>query len=200
MSSHITKVALSATPLLLALTLGLAGCTTDAAAPSSPTSAGDVHSALAAHGLEGLDARGVIDKLEATSLDQRPRDLMASIRPATLILTEQSGQVTELPMPADEFYLSVAPYQNSSHDCFFHSLTTCLGELRDAEVTVVVTGSTGEKILDQKLSTNNNGFVGIWLPRNIEGTLTITQDGKSATTEIATGDEDPTCLTTMKLG
>lgn len=185
--------------MLLALTLGLAGCSAEGSAPSAAPDASTAQGMLAAHGLEGMDARGVIEKLEHTALDKRPRDLMASIRPDSLLLSEQSGKTTQLPMPKDEFYLSVAPYVGTSHDCYFHSLTTCLGELGDADVSITVTTESGETIVSEKTRTNENGFVGIWLPRDITGTLTITQDGKSASTEIATGSEDPTCLTTMQL-
>lgn len=104
-------------------------------------------------------------------------------------------------MPEDRFYLSVAPYIEQTHECYFHSLTTCTGELQNADVHVTVTDATsGEVVLDEDLTTEANGFVGIWLPRGIEANLTVTYEDASATTAISTvTDSDATCLTTMQL-
>ena len=72
-------------------------------------------------------------------------------------------------MPSDEIYVSAAPYQSQTHDCYYHSPTGCLGELRNADVAVTVTDTaTGEVIVDEDTRTLDNGFVGIWLPRGIE--------------------------------
>lgn len=38
--------------------------------------------------------------------------------------------IERLETTPDEFYVSVTPYLEQTHDCFFHSRTTCLGELR----------------------------------------------------------------------
>lgn len=156
---------------------------------------------LAAHGLAGADARQVIDTLDAQPVAERPSDLIASVRPGQLLLSDGQGQEAPLPMPTDAFYLSVAPYVSGTHECFFHSLTTCRGELANTPVHVTVTDdSTGRVLVEEDMSTFDNGFVGLWLPRGIEATLTISSDGRSATTGISTsGDEDPTCLTTLEL-
>ncbi len=100
-----------------------------------------------------------------------------------------------------ERYLSVAPYESQTHDCHFHSLTTCLGELQNADVIVDFTTNDGTKVLDgKKLATNDNGFVGLWLPSGVTGELTITADGKTSMQSISTaGSEDATCLTTMQV-
>jgi hypothetical protein len=45
----------------------------------------------------------------------------------------------------------------------------------------------------------SNGFIDLWLPRDIEGTLTITQGELSATKLISTESGEPTCETTMQL-
>jgi hypothetical protein len=126
---------------------------------------------------------------------------MASIRPNELLLRDGEGREETLPMPADEFYVSFAPYVSRTHDCHFHSLTTCVGELQNAEVSVKITDdATGEVLVDDSLTTFDNGFVGLWLPRGIDATVTVEHDGKTASSPITTkGDEAATCVTTLHL-
>ncbi|WP_084075236.1 CueP family metal-binding protein [Demequina sp. NBRC 110052] len=206
MSHRITRRAraaiIAAAVTTAALTLGACSApasdvpeTTGATASDEP---GDP--ALAALGLEDADARTLIDTLDALPLDERPTDLMASIRPDEVLVTTESGE-TSIPMPEDAFYVSFAPYVDSTHDCYFHSLTTCTGELGDEEVQVLVTdAATGEVLIDETRTTFANGFVGLWLPRDIQATLTVTYDGLTATQELSTANaDDATCVTTMQL-
>ena len=196
-------LALAAAAVVAAATLALAGCAADAqptptTGQSSSASADDF---LQTHDLAGLDARQIIDRLDATPLAERPTDLIASVRPDELLLKGADGAEFTLPMPADETYVSFAPYREQTHDCYFHSLTTCTGELRNAEVGVTVTdNATGEVVHEAEATTFDNGFLGLWLPRGLDGTLTVTADGLTATAPIATtGAEDATCLTTLQL-
>lgn len=184
--------------IVLGACVALAGCGAEqAAAPQSSVVEGDV---LADHGLAGLDARQVIEKLDTMPRAERPSDLIASIRPDKIVFKDAAEREAELPMPADEFYVSFAPYVNQTHDCHFHSLTTCTGELQNAEVKVTVTDAGGEVILAAELSTYDNGFLGVWLPRDIDATLTVEYQGRTATSPITTkGDDAATCVTTLPL-
>lgn len=156
---------------------------------------------LASYGLEGLDAREVIDTLDALPLDERPQTLMASVRPDELLLMDDSGAEGSVPMPEDEFYVSIAPYMAATHECYFHSLTTCTAELQGEAVDVLITDTaTGEVLLDGPVTTFDNGFVGLWLPRGIQAEITIEYDGLSATSALNTQSaDDATCITTMQL-
>lgn len=192
---------------LLAGSLVLAGCagaTGDApsattAAPTQAASAEQTAALLAEYGLTGMDAREVIEHLDRLGGDERPSDLMASIRTDELLLAAD-GVETTLDMPEDSFYVSIAPYLTQTHDCFFHSLTTCQGELVGADVQVtVVDDVTGETVVDEETTTYENGFVGLWLPREMTGTLTVTHDGASVESPISTTADSATCLTTLKL-
>src|SRR5690625_7657859 len=49
---------------------------------------------LNAYGLEGMDAREIIDYLDQQPIAERPTDLMASVRSEKLILSNQAGEVT----------------------------------------------------------------------------------------------------------
>ncbi|GAB2933884.1 hypothetical protein GCM10027280_22150 [Micromonospora polyrhachis] len=141
----------------------------------------------------------VIDQLDRLDLQQRPADLKASVRPSELMVSA-GGQEHSLALPGDRFYLSVAPYVQRTHECFYHSLTTCKGELAGVEVQVrVVDDASGKVLVDEVSTTFANGFVGFWLPRGITGTLRIASGGKVGETTISTGPEAPTCLTTLRL-
>ncbi len=164
-------------------------------AQPAPTGADAI---LAPLGLAGADAKQVIDTLDAQPVAERPDGVIASIRPDELLLKRADGVEASLRMPG-EFYVSFAPYLARTHDCFFHSLTTCRGELANAPIHVTVTGDDGGVLLDEDRTTFDNGFSGLWLPRDIRATLTVTHDGRSFEARIGTGKDDPTCLTTVKL-
>lgn len=176
--------------------LVLAGCSTggpDASVASGGTDA----EFLAEHELTGMNAREIIDHLDRLERADRPSDLMASIRPDELLLADSDHELP-LDMPEDEFYLSVAPYADTTHDCFHHSLTTCTGELSEQDIQVrIVDDETGDVLVDERTTTFDNGFAGFWLPRDLDGTLEVTYDGLTGTADISTAEDGATCLTTV---
>lgn len=183
---------------LLAALIALAGCTS--AVPEATPSPDAESSMLADHGLAGLDARQIIDRLDTMALAERPTNLIASVRPDHLLLSDDQQREMNLPIPSDQFYLSFAPYLTQTHDCHFHSLTTCVGELQNADIRVKVSDSSGATIVDEALRTFDNGFLGLWLPRGIDATLAVEHEGGSVVLPITTeGDQAATCLTTLQL-
>lgn len=156
---------------------------------------------LATYGLSGLDGREIVDRLDRTPVADRPSGLRASVRPDALVLSEAgAGESTVVELPLEEFYLSIAPYLETTHECYYHSLTTCRGELAGQVVRVIITNrETGEVLVDEVTRTFDNGFVAYWLPKGIKATVSVEHDGHRASHDIATGPEDPTCLTTVHL-
>lgn len=192
--------------LLLVAGLALTGCAAATEAPSpAPTTVAasstvDQGEFLETHGLSGLDAAQIVDKLDRLPVAEQPTDLMASVRPDHLLLTDAQEREVSLPMPTDEVYISIAPYRNQTHDCYFHSLTTCKGELANSDVQLTITSDDGKVLLDDTRQTYDNGFVGIWLPRGIRATLTVEHDGHTGSQPISTVNvDDATCITTLKL-
>ncbi|ADU47308.1 hypothetical protein Intca_0767 [Intrasporangium calvum DSM 43043] len=183
----------------------VAGCASGAddpgtAAPGAPAAAAvagsEAEAILAKLGMSGRSATDVV-----TGLDQatdRNKDIFASVRYDKLVLKD-GGTETEVALPGDKFYLSVAPYVNQTHDCFYHSLTTCTGELAGQDVDVKIVDSAGKTLVEGPQKIYANGFVGFWLPRDIKGTITVTQAGRTATSAISTDKEAATCLATLKL-
>jgi len=164
-------------------------------ATPSTSAAADI---LAPYDLDGLSVQEVVDTLDRTPVEDRAGQLLASVRPGELLLGE-GDEETSLEIPDDVFYLSVAPYVDSTHDCYFHSLTTCTGEMSGEDVTVTIVDDEGTVLVDDEVTTFDNGFVGFWLPRDIEGTISVTADGLSAEQEFSTGADSATCLTTLQL-
>jgi len=202
---HIVRKSIRALILSTAAVVTLSACAATST-PASITSPSDENSTqgqtmMAEYGFEGLDAHQIIDSLDALPVAERSSEYTASIRPDALVITGADAVQETIPMPDDEFYVSFAPYIDQTHDCFFHSLTTCAGELQNADIEVSVTDSdTGEVLVDEARTTFDNGFVGVWLPRGINASVTIRYEDLVATTDISTSaEDDATCVTTMQL-
>src|SRR5699024_6774993 len=88
---------------------------------------------LAEHDLAGMDAVELIDRLDRLPVSQRPENLMASVRNEEIVLTDGTQEVA-MDLPEDRSYVSIAPFVEETHDCFYHSLTTCLGEMSEEPV------------------------------------------------------------------
>ncbi|HLR96587.1 MAG TPA: CueP family metal-binding protein [Jiangellaceae bacterium] len=114
----------TATTIIAALLAALftASCSTGATSATTDSA----ESWLAEYELDGLEGREIIEHLDATPVADRPEDLIASVEPDSLVLFDGERKVSSIPLPEDEFYLSLAPYLQQAHDCHFHSLTTCL--------------------------------------------------------------------------
>ncbi|KAB1942739.1 CueP family metal-binding protein [Brevibacterium linens] len=198
-----TQFVLGATALALALT----GCSAPGSGSGSSADSGEsaamqpgsAEEMLADLDLADEDVTGVIDHLDRLPVDERPADLMASVQPDELVLTDGQHEAT-MALPEGKSYVSIAPFVDETHDCFYHSLTTCLGELSGKDVDVVITDSaTGKTVVGDSTTTFDNGFVGFWVPSDITGTIEITAEGKTGTTEFSTRSDGPTCVTDLEL-
>ena len=181
-----------------ALALALTGCS---AADPEPTADGKVSqdTFLTAHGLAAMDAVEIIDHLDRQKVTERPTDLIASVRGDELLLSSDDQEVV-VDLPDNQTYVSIAPYLTSTHDCFYHSLTTCLGELDNEDIQVTITDeATGEVLVDEATTTFDNGFIGFWLPDDATGLIEVSYQGRTGTTEFSTTDDGATCVTDLRL-
>lgn len=193
-----------AAPVIVIIAIGsaLVACARSTEVPDEPVDTSlSAESLLADYGLDGLDARALVDRLDALPLESRETGLKVSVRPDELVITSEDGREASLAMPDDAFYVSIAPFIDETHDCYFHSLTTCTGEMRREMVHVtVVDAETGAVFLAEDRMTHDNGFMGMWLPRDATFDVTVGYEGRSATTVVSTGDaDDATCVTGMRL-
>jgi len=154
---------------------------------------------LSEHDLADMGAVEVIDHLDRLPVSQRPGDLMASVLNAELVLTDGTQEAT-LALPEQKSYVSIAPFVDETHDCFYHSLTTCIGAMSQKPVDVTITdAATGATVVEESATTFDNGFIGFWVPSHISGTIEISAAGKTGSTEFSTEENGATCVTDLKL-
>jgi hypothetical protein len=151
---------------------------------------------LEKYGLNGLSVEEIVNSLDSTKSD--PEGLSTSITGEYLVLSDNSEEI-KLALPEDKFYLSFAPYITQTHPCGTHSLTSCQGELVNKTVNVIITDGKGNEIINSDMTTMENGFIGVWLPRNINATIQVLYNGLTTQTSFTTFSESNTCLTTLQL-
>lgn len=188
--------------LLLAVTsatvLVLAGCSGAPEAASPPAAAAVASDeVVTALGLAGKTPKEIVEAIDS-STDERPMDFGASVRGTQLVL-KKGDKETTLQLPKDSYYVSIAPYRTQTHECYFHSLASCHGELHNADVKVTITDDTGKVLVDEATKTYANGFVGFWLPKDIKGTITVEEGGNKGTVPFETTEGSATCVTTLQL-
>lgn len=192
----LSRLAASAAAVLIAVTV-LGACSAEEQPTASVAGPSEL---MTKHDLADLDARAVIERLEARPLDERDASLRATVTPTEVTLTEEGSTEVVLDLSDDDFYLSVAPFASTTHDCVMHSLTGCRGELRNEPVTITATDrSSGAVISSTRTRTQDNGFAGIWLPRDRDLTIAVRQGKRSGSADVSTGADAPTCLTTIQL-
>lgn len=150
---------------------------------------------LERNGFDNLSLEEIVESLEDKT---NKTEIEAGILGERLELSDSVGSYT-MEIPKDKFYLSVAPYINQTHPCANHSLTGCQGELINKKIRVEIVDKKGNVIVNKEVETYKNGFFGLWLPKNIEGTIKVYYGEKSASTLITTYNDSETCLTTLKL-
>ena len=126
-------------------------------------------------------------------------DVSASITSEELIVTDSDDKETTYDLPEDEFFVSIAPFVETTHPCTNHSLTGCQGELVEKEFDVYIEDEEGNVVVDETMTSLKNGFIDFWLPRDKSYNVKIQYDGKTAESEISTFKGDNTCITTMQL-
>jgi hypothetical protein len=152
---------------------------------------------LSKYNINEKEVKEIVSILEERT--DEPVLFNAGITGSHLIMSDDQTEV-KMELPSELFYLSIAPYINQTHPCGIHNLVTCKGELQNQEFNVVVTDKkTNEVIFDDQIKTASNGFLGIWLPKNIEGFITVSNSNLTASTIISTHENDNTCLTTLQL-
>ena len=148
-------------------------------------------------GTNEVGTRDIKEKVHAYSVGNF-EDVSASITSHELIVTE-NGKKTSFNLPEDEFFVSIAPFIEHTHECAIHSLTGCQGELVEKEFDVHIQDEKGTVVLDDKMTSYKNGFIDLWLPRDQKYQVKIEYEGKTVEAEISTYKDDNTCISTMQL-
>ena len=109
------------------------------------------------------------------------------------------GSKTVIAMPDDRMAVSIAPYIMKTHPCSGHYPSTCRGELANTPVHVTAVSSDGRPLVDEDTTTLPNGFIDLWLPRDLKVDVSVKARGLQATVRIGTFETDITCITTPKV-
>src|SRR5271157_2578934 len=109
------------------------------------------------------------------------------------------GAKTVIAMPDDRMVVSIAPFIMKTHPCSGHYPSTCRGELANTPVHVTAVSADGRTLIDEDTRTLPNGFIDLWLPRDLKVDVSMKARGLQATVRIGTFDTDITCITTPKL-
>ena len=123
----------------------------------------------------------------------------ASVTSKELIVTENDGSESVYEMPEDEFFVSIAPYEEQTHPCADHSLTGCQGEMVEEDFEVYIEDEEGDIVVVETITSQENGFIDLWLPRNKNYNVTISNAEKTAESNFSTFEGDITCITTIQL-
>lgn len=142
-----------------------------------------------------VDIKQLVNEYSVGSFEE----VSASITSHELIVTEEDEEVTSYELPEEEFFVSIAPYVEKTHPCAIHSLTGCQGELVEQEFYVYIEDEDGNVVVDETITSLENGFIDLWLPRDQTFQVKIEYDGKETKSEISTFEGDNTCITTMQL-
>lgn len=71
--------------------------------------------------------------------------------------------------------------------------------MNDEEFEVYIEDSQGNVVVDEKLSSQENGFIDLWLPRDETFNVSIKHSEGQTEGEISTFAGDNTCITTMNI-
>lgn len=151
---------------------------------------------LDAYGMSGENVEDTVAFLESNAFDRNT--FAASIDGEKLSVQDETGSA-EYALPEDMFYASIAPYVDSTHPCGTHNLVTCQGEMDSETFDVTIKDASGNLIFDEQVQTEENGFFGVWLPSDVEGTIDITHGDLSTSGEISTFESSNTCYTDFQL-
>lgn len=98
-------------------------------------------------------------------------------------------------MPEDEFFVLIALYYVMTHPCATNYLTGCNSELKNEEFDILIKDMAGNVMVDETKTSQRNGFIDLWLPRDQQYTIEITHNGNTINSTLSTFEGDNTCIT-----
>lgn len=150
--------------------------------------------------LKMLDNLAVKEALElANKWKTSNPEVTSFITPDKLNFEFADKKRVEISLPDDSMMIAIAPYIDKTHSCATHYISGCQGELVDVPVKILALKDDGTVLIDSTVNTMSNGFIELWLPRNINITLTLESMNRKAEGELTTFSDSNTCITTMQL-
>lgn len=78
-------------------------------------------------------------------------------------------------------------------------MTGCQGELVEQNFDIYIEDMDGHIIYDETMTSGENGFLDLWLPRDSTFRVKINHRDMEVESNISTFEDDGTCITTMEL-
>lgn len=149
--------------------------------------------------LAGLSAREAVAL--ANDWAARGEAVTTYVTTETLFVKWPDGREAKVALPRDQAYVAVAPYVNSTHPCTFHYISSCRAELAGTPFKVTARTDDGRVVFEGAVTSLPNGFVELWLPRDLDLTLTVEAPGLGLAGQgrISTRSGSRTCVTDIKL-
>ncbi len=147
--------------------------------------------------LAGLDAGEALDL--ANKWKTSNPEITSFITPDNLIFEFSDKKKVEISLPGDSMMIAVAPYVDKIHRCSTHYISGCQGELVDVPVKVLALQENGTILINKTITTMSNGFIELWLPRDINITITMESMNRKVEGKLSTFTDSNTCITTMQL-
>ena len=154
----------------------------------------------------GLNDEKTMTEKETTNIKDLIKDFSTdktknqsvSIIPNELIVSSSDKKQEIYDISKEDFFMTIAPYINETHTHFFHNFTGCQGEMTNQEFDIYIEDNNGNVILDETITSQSNGFIDLWLPRDNIYRVTIKQDEKLVESKLSTFESDTTCITDMQ--
>lgn len=149
--------------------------------------------------LAGLSAREAVALANAWAV--RGEAVTTYVTTEALFVKWPDGREARVALPGDEAYVAVAPYVKSTHPCNVHYISSCRAELAGTLFRVTAKADDGRVVFRGELASLPNGFVELWLPRNLDLTLSVEAPslGLAGEGRISTRPGSRTCITDIKL-
>jgi len=121
------------------------------------------------------------------------------ITPKELKVVFPDKREITIALPSDEMYVAVAPYINETHTCATHYLSSCQGEMTKKIFAVTIKDDKQQVIYDGSITSLDNGFFELWLPRNKSFTCSVEYNNLKTEIMLETFEDSKTCITTGRL-
>ena len=94
------------------------------------------------------------------------KEIKSFVNSQEVVFQFPGGEVKKIQLPDDKMMVAVAPYKEKTHECATHYFSSCQAELVQETFSVRAVDQEGNVLVDQPMTTLQNGFFELWLPRN----------------------------------
>jgi hypothetical protein len=151
-------------------------------------------SPTAVMGLSPLEAMAL-----ANAWGRAKAPVQSFVTPQSIEFKFEANRKASVILPKDQMVVAIAPYVNRTHPCKTHFMSGCQGEMVKQAVKVNVLTTSGKSVFAGTVTTLENGFFELWLPRELNLAISLETTDKKTSGFISTFASSDTCITTLRL-